>query len=134
MKIALSIESNQGLESQIAHHFGRCPYFAFLSLEGDQIAQEEYIKNPYYETHQPGQVPGFINENQAGVMISGGMGRRALEFFSQYGIEVMTGAEGSIQDTIKAYLKGELQEGSSCAQSEKHHHGHGHHHHHRHKD
>jgi predicted Fe-Mo cluster-binding NifX family protein len=68
-------------------------------------------------------------------MISGGMGRRALEFFAQFDIEVKTGASGTVDDVINAYLAGELQDGASCAHSEDHSHGHhqhghgdGHHH------
>ena len=126
MKIALSIETNQGPDSKLAGHFGRCPYFALVDLEQTEISQLKIIKNPYFETHQPGQVPEFIKDHQAEVMISGGMGRRALVFFSQFGIDVRTGAEGTVNDVIKAYLAGELQEGASCAQSESHHHHHSH--------
>lgn len=134
MKLALSIETNQGSDSKMAHHFGRCPYFALVELSNDEIYGLDIIQNPFFESHQPGQVPEFIQSQQAEVMISGGMGRRALEFFSQFGIDVKTGAEGTVSDVIKAFLAGELQEGASCAHSESHEHGHGHrhggHHHH----
>jgi predicted Fe-Mo cluster-binding NifX family protein len=130
MKIAISVESNSGLESLIAHHFGRCPYFAMVDMTGEQISSLEIITNPFFETHQPGQVPEFIKSQAANVMISGGMGRRALEFFSQFEIEVKTGATGTIEEVIQSFLAGELQDGASCAQSEAHHHGAGHHHQH----
>jgi predicted Fe-Mo cluster-binding NifX family protein len=132
MKIAISIETSQGMESQAAHHFGRCPYFALVDLDDNQVMNLEVIENPFYESHQPGQVPEFVHNQNAQVMISGGMGRRALEFFSQYGIDVKTGASGSVADILAAYLAGELQAGSVCAESETHHQGHHHgdHHHH----
>ena len=134
MKLALSIETNQGSDSKMAHHFGRCPYFALVELNNDEISGLDIIQNPFFESHQPGQVPEFIQSQQAEVMISGGMGRRALEFFLQFGIDVKTGAEGTVDNVIKAFLAGELQEGASCAHSESHEHGHGHehggHHHH----
>jgi predicted Fe-Mo cluster-binding NifX family protein len=126
MKIAISVENNQGLESQSAHHFGRCPFFALVELNESGTDKLEIIQNPFFETHQPGQVPEFIHQQNAQVMISGGMGRRALEFFSQYGIEVKTGAAGSVKQVLEAYQGGELEEGSSCSQSEAHHRGHHH--------
>ena len=135
MKIAISTETNQGPESKLAHHFGRCPYFALAELQDEQIVSLKVIDNPFYESHQPGQVPEFIKGQNAGVMISGGMGRRALEFFAQFDIDVKTGASGTVDDVINAYLAGELQDGASCAHSESHDHGHHHHggkHHHDH--
>ena len=33
MRIAVSADTNQGLESQVAHHFGRCPYFVLVDLK-----------------------------------------------------------------------------------------------------
>lgn len=127
MKLAVSVDTDRGMNSQIAHHFGRCPFFALVDLDGEQVKGLEILANPYFESHQPGQVPEFIHQQGAEVMISGGMGRRALEFFSGFGIGVRTGAEGSLQDVIEDYLAGNLQQGSSCLQSEAHHqHGHGH--------
>ena len=75
MRIAISVDNNQGLDSTIAHHFGRCPYFAFVDLVGQEVKGLEVINNPYYATHQPGQVPSFIKDHNADVMLSGGYGR-----------------------------------------------------------
>ena len=32
MRIAISAENNLGLESEVAHHFGRCPFFALVEV------------------------------------------------------------------------------------------------------
>ena len=87
MRIAISTETNNGLDSVVAHHFGRCPFFALVDVEGRDIKAVEVIENPFYAGHQSGQVPGFIHTQNADVMLSGGMGRRAIDFFQQYGIE-----------------------------------------------
>lgn len=135
MRLAVSLESNQGLDSMVAHHFGRCPYFALLTLEGDQVQSCQVIENPYYAAHQPGQVPGFIKEQGADVMISGGMGRRAIRFFEDFGIEAVTGAGGTVRETLDRYLDGKLSGAAPCKESVEHEHGRGkghggHHHHH----
>jgi len=127
MKIAISAETNEGLKSQVAHHFGRCPFFAMVEVENDQIQSIDLIENPFFAGHQPGQVPGFINEQNANVMLSGGMGGRAIQFFNQFGIESATGATGSVEDAVTSFLEGKLRGASSCAESEAH--GHGHHDH-----
>ena len=132
MRIAVSAETNQGLESQVAHHFGRCPFFALVEVEGEQIKSARIIENPFYAAHQPGQVPGFIKEQEADVMLSGGMGGRAILFFTQFGIEAATGATGTVQEAVTCYLEGKITGASSCAESEVHGHGHDHDHDHNH--
>lgn len=127
MRIAISAETDQGLESQVAHHFGRCPFFALVEVEGNRIESARIIENPFYAAHQPGQVPGLIKEHKADVMVSGKMGSRAIQFFSQYGIEAATGASGTIQEAVTSFLEGKINGASSCADSEAH--GHGDHHH-----
>jgi predicted Fe-Mo cluster-binding NifX family protein len=127
MLIAVSAETNQGLQSQVAHHFGRCPFFALVDVEGKEIQSVKIIDNPYYAAHQPGQVPGFINQQNADVMLSGGMGGRAIQFFTQFGIEAATGAAGTVEEAVVSFLDGNIKGASSCAESEAH--GHGHHHH-----
>lgn len=127
MLIVISLETNNALESTVAHHFGRCPYFGLVTTEEKEIQSIEIIDNPYYAAHQPGQVPGFINEKKADVMISGGMGGRAIEFFEQFGIGAYTGASGTVSQTLKKYFAGELNEAAPCTESVEH--GHGDHHH-----
>jgi predicted Fe-Mo cluster-binding NifX family protein len=123
MRIAVSAENNLGLESSVAHHFGRCPYFALVEVAQDQIQSVSVIDNPYYAAHQPGQVPGFINQQKADVMLSGGMGGRAIQFFNQFGIETATGASGTVKDAVTGFLEGKLRGASSCAESIEHGHG-----------
>lgn len=125
MRIAVSVETNQGLESQVAHHFGRCPFFALVEAEDDQIKSVQIVENPFYAAHQPGQVPGFIKEQNGDVMLSGGMGGRAIQFFEGFGIKTATGAAGTVQEAVESYLDGQLQGASSCAESDAH--GHAHH-------
>jgi predicted Fe-Mo cluster-binding NifX family protein len=128
MKIAISVETKDGLDSIVAHHFGRCPYFALVEVEGCDVGGVEVIDNPYYAAHQPGQVPGFIHQKNADVMLSGGMGGRAIQFFQQYGIETATGASGTVRSALQNYLGGELNSATPCRESIEHGHG-GHDHH-----
>ena len=86
MRIAVSADNKQGLDSVVSPHFGRCPYFVLVDLEGSQVQGVREVDNPFYGDHQPGQVPGFIASLRANVMLTGGMGGRAIMFFQQYGI------------------------------------------------
>ena len=33
MRIAISVEDDNGLDSVISHHFGRCPYFVLVDVD-----------------------------------------------------------------------------------------------------
>jgi predicted Fe-Mo cluster-binding NifX family protein len=124
IRIAVSSESNQGMESSVGSHFGRCPYFVLVDVEEREVLAVNTVENPFFAQHQPGQVPGFILSQGVDVMLTGGMGRRAIAFFQQFNIKPVTGAQGTIAQALEQYLGGELQEAEPCAESEKHHHQH----------
>ena len=128
MRIAISAQTSNGLDSTTAQHFGRCPYFAIVDVQGKEIQTVELIENPFFAGHQVGQVPGFINDQKADVMLSGGMGGRAIQFFQQFGIDTATGASGTIRSTLENYFGGGLSKAAPCAESIEHGHGDNHDH------
>ena len=114
-RIAFACEDNGGLKSQMSMHFGRCPYYTLVDVEGEDVKGVEVIENPYFNNHTPGVVPQFINTQKAEVMIAGGMGPRAIDLFHSLGIEVATGAGGQVENVLKAYLEGKVSGTSPCA-------------------
>jgi predicted Fe-Mo cluster-binding NifX family protein len=123
MRIAVSADNKQGLDSVVSPHFGRCPHFVLLDLEGQAVGEVQEVDNPFFGNHQPGQVPGFIASLGANVMLTGGMGGRAILFFEQYGIEGVTGAYGTVRQSVERYLGGELKGAAPCKESQEHGHG-----------
>jgi len=119
-RIALSADNRNGLDSVISPHFGRCPYYVLVDIEGREVMDTQDIENPYYEAHAPGQVPRFIQAQNIDVMITGGMGGRAIMLFEQFGIEPVTGARGTVRASLEAYLGGNLQGAESCLESQEH--------------
>jgi predicted Fe-Mo cluster-binding NifX family protein len=126
MRVAISADDSSGLDSVVSPHFGRCPYYILVDLEGREVMQVAAVSNPYYGQHGPGVVPDFIRSQGAHVMLTGGMGRRAIGFFGQYGIEAVTGASGTVRHALEQYLGGLLQGAEPCRESMEHEHGHGH--------
>ena len=120
MRIVISSERDDGLSSQVGHHFGRCPYFTVIDLQDGQVERVQTMANPFAAAHRPGQVPSFIKAQGADVMISGGMGGRAIDLFRGYDIGVSTGASGTVEATLMRYLAGELNEAAPCAESVAH--------------
>ncbi|HET89792.1 MAG TPA: dinitrogenase iron-molybdenum cofactor biosynthesis protein [Chloroflexi bacterium] len=120
MRIAVSADNDNGLDSVVSPHFGRCAYYVLVDLDGREVSQVSAVSNPYYGQHQPGQVPGFIKDQRADVMLSGGMGQRAIGFFQQYGIQAVTGAAGTVRHALELYLGGALQGAAPCRESTQH--------------
>jgi len=120
MRIAVSADNKNGLDSVVSPHFGRCPHFVLVDLEGQQVTGVREVDNPYYGDHQPGQVPALISSLGANVMLTGGMGGRAIMFFQQYGIEGVTGAYGTVRQSLEGYLGGQLRGAAPCKESQEH--------------
>jgi len=84
------------------------------------------VANPFYAEHgQPGQVPSFIKGQGAQVIIAGGMGYRAMQFFQEFGIEPVTGISGKVKDVVEAYLDEKIQGAEPCDESQTHQEGKG---------
>ena len=114
-RIAVAAEDDGGLEASVSAHFGRCPYYTMVDVEGDKIDINYKVENPFYGAHgNPGQVPSFIRDQGAQVIIAGGMGQRAVGFFEQFGIEAVTGASGKVDAVVEAYLRGALKGYDPC--------------------
>jgi predicted Fe-Mo cluster-binding NifX family protein len=123
MRIAVSADTKNGLDSVVSPHFGRCPHFVLVDLDDHDVTKVREVDNPYYGHHQPGQVPAYINSLGANVMLTGGMGGRAIMFFQQFGIEGVTGAYGTVHQSVERYLGGQLKGAAPCKESKEHGHG-----------
>ena len=106
MKIA--IPTADGL---LCAHFGHCEQFALVDVEDGKIAKTTMVTPP---PHEPGLLPRWLNEQGASMIIAGGMGMRAQDFFTQYGIEVIIGAATlPPEEIVTAYLSGSLETGAN---------------------
>ncbi|MFX1243006.1 MAG: NifB/NifX family molybdenum-iron cluster-binding protein [Promethearchaeota archaeon] len=105
MKVAISTDSGN-----VSTHFGRAPEFTFVSIENNKVVEKKVLPNP---GHTVGSIPEFVNQQGAKWMIAGGMGRRAEAFFNEYGIDVIIGVSGKIDDVIKKIIDGTLEGGES---------------------
>lgn len=120
MRIAISAEGDRGLDSVVSPHFGRCPSYVLVDVEGGKAQELRVLDNPYYAQHVPGQVPAFIRDQEVDVMLTGGMGWRAIALFEEYGIEAVTGAQGTVRRALEGYLGGELRGVQPCEEGHAH--------------
>ncbi|WP_446898588.1 NifB/NifX family molybdenum-iron cluster-binding protein [Clostridium sp. LBM24168] len=109
MKIAVASEGKQ-----ISGHFGHCGGFAIYEIGEDKSLKKDFVQNP---GHKPGFLPVFLKDKDVNVIISGGMGKTAVQLFKDNKIEVVTGVQGLCDDAVQKYINGELKStGSVCTE------------------
>ena len=107
MKIAVTTQGDQ-----IFQHFGKCPIFTVYSIENGSIQGKTQI-----DASQNGHaaLTGFLKSAGIDLVICGGIGDGAKKMLSGAGIKLISGVEGSIEDTVNLYLSGNLKDaGGSC--------------------
>ena len=98
-------------EGKLALHFGHCESFEIVDVEDGKIVSRENVPAP---EHQPGLLPKWLAERGVKFVIAGGMGRRALDLFTEQGIEVAVGAPREEPEAlVKAHLAGTLATGGN---------------------
>jgi predicted Fe-Mo cluster-binding NifX family protein len=105
MKIAISTDGEN-----VSGHFGRCPSFTIVEIEQNEIKSKQITDNP---GHRPGFIPEFLHKKGVDCIVAGGMGRKAEGFFKDYGIEIVVGITGTIEETLEKLKSGALKGGES---------------------
>lgn len=105
MKIAISTDNNF-----VSSHFGRCPCFTIVEIEGQRLVNKTVIENP---GHHPGFLPEFFRQRNVEAIVAGGMGPRAVDLFAEAGIKIMVGVEGRVDEVIEKILSRTLKGGES---------------------
>ncbi len=105
MKIAISTDGDF-----VSAHFGRCPSFTIVEIDGSNLVKKEVIDNP---GHHPGFLPEFLHKHGVSSIIAGGMGMKASQLFDSFSIKTIMGIEGKIDEVIDKILNGTLKGGES---------------------
>ena len=127
MKIAVVTDDGEN----ISQHFGRARYYAVFTIEQDKIVNKELREKAGHHTYTQfkGGAEGESGKGRHGyeahsfdkhvsmaqtiddckVVIAGGMGHGAYEFFSSRGMEVMATDAMETEKAVSLYLKGELK-------------------------
>ena len=98
---------------KLCMHFGHCEKFVIVDIDEEKkeiTGKEEAVPPP----HEPGVLPKWLHEKGADVIIAGGMGMRAQQFFEQYGIKVVVGAPSEHpQRVVLDWINGSLTTGGN---------------------
>jgi len=102
-------------DGRVSAHFGHCPSFEVFEADEALGVVLSRSRQPA-PAHEPGKIPRWLKELGVDVVLSGGMGRGAIELFSELGIEAIVGVSGlSVDEAVQGYLNGSLRlQGNAC--------------------
>ena len=106
MKICITATASS-LDAQIDPRFGRCSYLVIVESETMQF---EAIPNMAAGASGGAGIQAAQTIASKGVklMITGNVGPKAFQALSVAGIDVATGAFGTVKESIEKYKRGEL--------------------------
>ena len=108
MKVAIPV-----VQGKLAMHFGHSQSFSLVEIDEATkgVIGSTSIIPP---AHEPGVLPKWLHEQGADVIITGGMGMRAQQFFQEYGIKVVVGAPVETPEKVaELWIKGQLVTGGN---------------------
>ena len=111
MRIAVSATA-PSLDAAVDPRFGRCAYFIIVDTE---TTKYEVMPNPSQSAaHGAGiQSAQMLANKDVKVVLTGNVGPNAYSSLSAAGIQIITGATGTVRETIERYKIGELSEAES---------------------
>ncbi len=114
MRIAVTYENGE-----IFQHFGHTESFKIYEIKDNKVISSEVISS---NGSGHSALAALLGDNAVDVIICGGIGGGAQSALEAQGIELCAGASGNADESVEAYLRGELiNTGANCD-----HHGEGH--------
>lgn len=121
VKIVIPVEDVSG--EQISVHFGRAPYFAWFDVESGKIVDRGVKPNDSSHFGGQGMPPERMMTMGADVVISSGMGMKAIQMFQNSAVAVLQAVQTSTEMSIQNYVDGKLTElTQGCLHAENHEH------------
>ena len=98
---------------RLSAHFGHCEEFYFATTQEGKIIEEKMITPP---EHEPGLYPKWVKQQGGELVITGGMGPKAVNLFKENGVETIVGAAtDEPRRVVEKYLDGTLEtSANSC--------------------
>ena len=103
-----------GLDAPVSEHFGHCEVFTVVDVEDGKIVKAWPISNDDEGQEHTCALPvQRVAGEGVEHMIVGGIGQGPLTVFSQFNINVYSGAAGTVEETVKRFIAGTLADTDS---------------------
>jgi len=106
LKVAVGIESENGIESKVAEVFEKSSYFAIAFLKDGNVSVELF-PTPVSEHPNPGLIPEWLKALGVSVIVARNIGKRVELIAKELGIKVKVGDFETLGDALSAGFEGE---------------------------
>lgn len=121
-RIVVPTIGQEGLNANLAEHFGRAPYFTAVDLnDKGAVTNVETVPNVGEHAGGMGHAHNHILELQPNAIIVYGMGPRGLNTFQNAGIAVLRANANTVNEVVASYKDDKLQELTEGCQDAHHH-------------
>ena len=121
VRVVIPVADEKG--KLVSAHFGRAPYFAWFDVKSGKIVDRGIKPNDSSHFGGQGLPPERMMAMGADVVISAGMGMKAIQAFQSSTVAVLQAVQESTEKSIQDYVDGNLRElTEGCLHAENHEH------------
>ncbi|MCK4691304.1 MAG: NifB/NifX family molybdenum-iron cluster-binding protein, partial [Desulfuromonadales bacterium] len=108
VRVAIPSDSEDGLNSIRSGHFGKCAFYTLVDIVNDKVIAVQSMENGGHVVGGCSVPVALLKGWDVNKVVVAGIGGRPLMGFQQEGIEVYSGHGHTVQETIDAYLQGQI--------------------------
>ncbi|MFP3950767.1 MAG: NifB/NifX family molybdenum-iron cluster-binding protein [Candidatus Bathyarchaeia archaeon] len=102
-------------------HFGRAPYYAWFDIDDSELVDSGVVPNDSEHFGGTGYPPERINDMGGDVVITLGMGIRAIRMFQDIDVAVLRSETREVEESLVRFINEELEElTEGCLHARKH--------------
>jgi predicted Fe-Mo cluster-binding NifX family protein len=121
VKIVIPVADKEAIS--LSAHFGRAPYFAWFQMEDGEVVDRGVTPNDSSHFGGRGLPPERMMAMGADVVISSGMGQRAIQMFQSSTVAVLQARSQDVAQSIEDFKEGRLAElTEGCLHAQEHDH------------
>lgn len=105
MKIAIPSTEKGGLDDDIELHFGKAATYTTYDSETEEV---EIIENTSVHVGGKGLPHELLVKAGVNIVLCSGVGQKIVDLLNRNGIDILVGADGTVQDAIDSWKAGDL--------------------------
>jgi len=110
-RIVVPILDEGGLDAPLSQHFGRAPYFIIVEIDEEgKVLTQRTVPNRSGHFGGEGTPAEHILQLKPNVVVTYGMGPKALNFFQNARVAVLRTRANTVKEVINAYKNDKLEE------------------------
>jgi len=108
IRVAIPSDTDTGLTSPRSGHFGKCAYYTLVDIADQDVVSVQTMQNGGHVVGGCSVPVRLLKGWDVNKVVVAGIGGRPLAGFENEGIQVYSGQGDTVQETVNAFLQGQL--------------------------